>query len=164
MSFLYALLISLHPPSFRKRFAPEMLWIFDIAFGSFLPKGETAFEPTNQDHSKELDALDRDGAPCLQGSLMNNSDAGVTERVFRKSAGPWTLAAGLSISSAWGQAHRRSFSNLAATHQVLSGRPIRRKSLSSRRLVGMTELELAGATPARIREPVRLLLGIFMRC
>ena len=29
MSFLYALLISLHPPSFRKRFAQEMLWIFD---------------------------------------------------------------------------------------------------------------------------------------
>ena len=66
MSFLYALLIRLNPPSFRKRFAQEMLWIFDetaiprvllirselwkwfvagiagavpliIAFGSFLP-------------------------------------------------------------------------------------------------------------------------------
>ena len=31
---------------------------------------------------------------------MNNSDAGVTERGFHKSAGPWTLAAGLSISFA----------------------------------------------------------------
>jgi len=31
MRLLYALLISLHPPSFRKRFAPEMLWIFDEA-------------------------------------------------------------------------------------------------------------------------------------
>lgn len=29
MRLLYALLISLHPPSFRKRFAPEMLLIFD---------------------------------------------------------------------------------------------------------------------------------------
>ena len=29
MRFLYALLISLHPPSFRERFAQEMLWIFD---------------------------------------------------------------------------------------------------------------------------------------
>jgi hypothetical protein len=31
MRFLYALLISLHPPCFRKRFAQEMLWIFDEA-------------------------------------------------------------------------------------------------------------------------------------
>jgi hypothetical protein len=31
MRFLYALLISLHPPSFRKRFAQEMLLIFDEA-------------------------------------------------------------------------------------------------------------------------------------
>jgi hypothetical protein len=33
--FLYALLISLHPPSFRKRFAQEMLWIFDEAANSW---------------------------------------------------------------------------------------------------------------------------------
>jgi hypothetical protein len=31
MRFLYALLISLHPSSFRKRFAQEMLLIFDEA-------------------------------------------------------------------------------------------------------------------------------------
>ena len=31
MRFLYALLISLHPSSFRKRFAQEMLSIFDEA-------------------------------------------------------------------------------------------------------------------------------------
>jgi hypothetical protein len=35
MRFLYALLISLHPPSFRKRFAQEMLWIFDEAANSW---------------------------------------------------------------------------------------------------------------------------------
>ena len=29
MRFLYALFISLHPPSFRERFAQEMLWIFE---------------------------------------------------------------------------------------------------------------------------------------
>jgi len=34
MRFLYALLIGLHPPSFRKRFAQEMLWIFDEAANS----------------------------------------------------------------------------------------------------------------------------------
>jgi hypothetical protein len=33
--FLYALLIRLHPPSFRKRFAQEMLWIFDEAANSW---------------------------------------------------------------------------------------------------------------------------------
>jgi len=35
MRFLYALLISLHPPSFRKRFAPEMSWIFEEAATSW---------------------------------------------------------------------------------------------------------------------------------
>ena len=35
MRFLYALLISLHPPSFRKRFAREMLWIFEEAANSW---------------------------------------------------------------------------------------------------------------------------------
>ncbi len=35
MSFFYALLIRLHPPSFRKRFAQEMLWIFDEAANSW---------------------------------------------------------------------------------------------------------------------------------
>jgi hypothetical protein len=35
MRFLYALLISLHPPSFRKRFAQEMLWIFEEAANSW---------------------------------------------------------------------------------------------------------------------------------
>jgi hypothetical protein len=35
MRFLYALLISLHPPSFRKRFAQEMLWIFEEAATSW---------------------------------------------------------------------------------------------------------------------------------
>jgi len=35
MRFLYALLISLHPPSFRKRFAPELCWIFDEAANSW---------------------------------------------------------------------------------------------------------------------------------
>jgi hypothetical protein len=34
MRHLYALLISLHPSSFRKRFAPEMLLIFDEAANS----------------------------------------------------------------------------------------------------------------------------------
>lgn len=31
MSVHYELLIWLHPPAFRKRFAPEMLWIFEEA-------------------------------------------------------------------------------------------------------------------------------------
>ena len=31
MRFLYALLINLHPPAFRVRFAQEMLWIFEEA-------------------------------------------------------------------------------------------------------------------------------------
>jgi hypothetical protein len=35
MRFLYALLISLHPLSFRKRFAQEMLLIFDEAASSW---------------------------------------------------------------------------------------------------------------------------------
>ena len=35
MSLLYALLVSLHPRSFRKRFAPEMLGIFDEAAPSW---------------------------------------------------------------------------------------------------------------------------------
>ena len=35
MRFFYALLISLHPPSFRERFAEEMLWIFDEAANSW---------------------------------------------------------------------------------------------------------------------------------
>jgi hypothetical protein len=35
MRFLYALLISLHPPSFRERFAQEMLWIFEEAANSW---------------------------------------------------------------------------------------------------------------------------------
>jgi hypothetical protein len=35
MRFLYAVLISLHPPSFRKRFAQEMLWIFEEAANSW---------------------------------------------------------------------------------------------------------------------------------
>ena len=35
MRLLYALLISLHPPSFRKRFAPEMLLIFDESANSW---------------------------------------------------------------------------------------------------------------------------------
>jgi hypothetical protein len=35
MRFLYALLIGLHPPSFRKRFAQEMLWIFEEAANSW---------------------------------------------------------------------------------------------------------------------------------
>jgi hypothetical protein len=35
MRFLYELLISLHPPSFRKRFAQEMLWIFEEAANSW---------------------------------------------------------------------------------------------------------------------------------
>jgi hypothetical protein len=35
MRFLYALLISLHPPSFRELFAQEMLWIFDEAVNSW---------------------------------------------------------------------------------------------------------------------------------
>jgi hypothetical protein len=35
MRFLYALLISLHPPSFRERFAQEMLWIFEEAASSW---------------------------------------------------------------------------------------------------------------------------------
>jgi hypothetical protein len=35
MRFLYALLISLHPPSFQKRFAPEMSLIFDEAAESW---------------------------------------------------------------------------------------------------------------------------------
>jgi len=35
MRFVYALLISLHPPSFRKRFAPEMLWVFEEAASSW---------------------------------------------------------------------------------------------------------------------------------
>jgi hypothetical protein len=35
MRFVYALLISLHPPSFSERFAQEMLWIFDEAANSW---------------------------------------------------------------------------------------------------------------------------------
>jgi hypothetical protein len=35
MRFLYSLLIRLHPPSFRKRFAQEMLWIFEEAASSW---------------------------------------------------------------------------------------------------------------------------------
>jgi hypothetical protein len=35
MRFLYALLISLHPSSFRERFAQEMLLIFDGAANSW---------------------------------------------------------------------------------------------------------------------------------
>lgn len=35
MRVLYALLIRLHPPSFHKRFAQEMLWIFDDAANSW---------------------------------------------------------------------------------------------------------------------------------
>ncbi len=31
ISVLYALLIRLHPPAFRERFAEEMLWIFEEA-------------------------------------------------------------------------------------------------------------------------------------
>jgi len=34
MRFFYALLIRLHPPSFRKRFADEILWIYDEAANS----------------------------------------------------------------------------------------------------------------------------------
>ena len=32
---LYSVLIKLHPPSFRKRFAQEMLWIFEDAASSW---------------------------------------------------------------------------------------------------------------------------------
>jgi hypothetical protein len=35
MRFLYSLLISLHPPSFRERFAQEMSWIFEEAASSW---------------------------------------------------------------------------------------------------------------------------------
>jgi hypothetical protein len=35
MRSLYALLIKLHPPSFRERFAQEMLWIFEEAANSW---------------------------------------------------------------------------------------------------------------------------------
>jgi hypothetical protein len=35
MRFVYAILIHLHPPSFRKRFAEEMSWIFDEAANSW---------------------------------------------------------------------------------------------------------------------------------
>ncbi len=35
MRFFYALLIRLHPPSFRKRFEQEMLWIFEEAANSW---------------------------------------------------------------------------------------------------------------------------------
>jgi hypothetical protein len=35
MRLLYKLLISLHPPSFRERFAQEMLWIFDESANSW---------------------------------------------------------------------------------------------------------------------------------
>jgi len=35
MRFVYVLLISLHPPSFRRRFAQEMLLIFDEAANSW---------------------------------------------------------------------------------------------------------------------------------
>jgi hypothetical protein len=35
MRFLYTFLISLHPPSFRERFAEEMLWIFEEAENSW---------------------------------------------------------------------------------------------------------------------------------
>jgi hypothetical protein len=29
LRFLYQCLLQLHPPAFRRRFAPEMLWIYD---------------------------------------------------------------------------------------------------------------------------------------
>jgi hypothetical protein len=35
MRFVDVLLISLHPPSFRRRFAQEMLWIFEEAANSW---------------------------------------------------------------------------------------------------------------------------------
>jgi hypothetical protein len=35
MRFVYLLLISLHPPWFRRRFAQEMLWIFEEAANSW---------------------------------------------------------------------------------------------------------------------------------
>jgi len=35
MRFLYLVLISMHPPPFRKRFAQEMVWIFDEAADSW---------------------------------------------------------------------------------------------------------------------------------
>jgi hypothetical protein len=35
MRFFYAFIIRLHPPSFRNRFAQEMLWIFEEAADSW---------------------------------------------------------------------------------------------------------------------------------
>lgn len=35
MRFVYVLLISLHPPSFRRRFSQEMFWIFEEAANSW---------------------------------------------------------------------------------------------------------------------------------
>src|SRR5580700_8458878 len=33
LRFLFQLLVGLHPPAFRRRFAPEMMWIFDHVSG-----------------------------------------------------------------------------------------------------------------------------------